>query len=284
MLCYICCVYCVCTMHVRSIVIGSSFMCFFDLTDDIFFHYLFLLPLNYCHYHYYFVHMFEGNSVELRYALESHGISMNQMPITWTGNIKEQYFKQWIRLRQILEDGDHNSCQDNSDHNGIIVCPRLNDVIFRQGTSAMHHPGNVLFRSRIQHLYENAKAHTMGQSTRILVQKLIQEIQNNEGRVLIWYQSKKCSNSNDCWWTELKDEGQIYTKIKNLVRELKFSKAKHQAINRGDYQTTISSNDFQSKMSKTLPSQEYMCCTNFRGRKRARDNDNDDQCLCSKIQ
>lgn len=179
-----------------------------------------------------------GEAIELRYALESHGITTDQLPITWTGTIKRQNIKQWMRTRQLIEEG-------NNDHlPSIIECPRLKDVIFRQGTSVMSHPGNAIFRSRIQSLYEEAGAESMARTTRSLVQALIKELRMNQERVLIWYQPPKAStsNSSDAWWTELVDEDQMYRKIENLVREFKYSKAKYQAINRGCDHTNANAN------------------------------------------
>lgn len=126
-----------------------------------------------------------GEPIEHRYALESHGISMDQMPITWTGKLKQQYIKQWIRVREVLEEGGSSSSDVK-----IVECPQLSDVIFRQGTSALRHPGNVMFRSRIQTLYEQTENQTMGRTTKTMVTTLLQEIRRNKGRVLIWHQPK----------------------------------------------------------------------------------------------
>jgi len=233
-----------------------------------------------------------GQPIENRYALESHGISMDQMPITWTGKLKQQYVKQWMRVREVLEEGDSSSSdvsKANASHHTkqIVECPQLSDVIFRQGTDVMHHPGNVMFRSRIQALYEEAKTQTMSRTTKTMAIALIQEIRSNKGRVLIWHQSKDKGT-----WTELTDKEQIYNKIENMVRSFKYSKSKYQAINRS-HPTTHSSNsgsssNIQNTKSNTSlflqSSQEDGCCANTRGRKRAYESSDDDsygdQCFC----
>mmetsp|Transcript_29030 Transcript_29030/g.68221 ORF Transcript_29030/g.68221 Transcript_29030/m.68221 type:complete len:271 (-) Transcript_29030:122-934(-) len=168
-----------------------------------------------------------GEPVELRYALESHGISTDQIPITWTGKAKTSYTKQWFRIRHLLDE-----CNNPS---SIVECPKLNDVIFRQGTSTTSHPGNVLFRSRIQLFFEESEAHTTARSTRAMVSKLINDIEEKNGRVLVWYSGKsEISRNVESYWTELTDQAQVFTKIENLVREFKFSKGRHHAINRGE--------------------------------------------------
>ncbi|VEU43873.1 unnamed protein product [Pseudo-nitzschia multistriata] len=159
-----------------------------------------------------------------------------------------------MRMRRQLE--EHSSSGENDNSTPIIECPNLSDIVFRQGTSAMYHPGNVIFRSRIQHLFEEAKPFTMDQSTRTLVTKLMEEIRENNGRILIWSQLKTGTSVSfgDCWWTELRDQSQIYTKIENLVREFKYSKQKYQSINRGNGSSKLKSwkrccDDVSAKLS-----------------------------------
>ena len=146
----------------------------------------------------------------------------------------------------------------------IIECPNISDVIFRQGTSAMYHPGNVRFRSMIQILYEESDEYTTARSTKALVTKLKKEIQNNKGRVLMWYNNDNETTIHGSggggWWTELKDQEQIYMKIEYIVRELKFSTNRSQEINRKN--TSSGTSIFQSQDGTT------------RGRKRSYCNNN----------
>jgi len=44
-----------------------------------------------------------GEPVELRYALNAFGISSDNLPVTWTGKIKLNYHKQWMKLRTCIE-------------------------------------------------------------------------------------------------------------------------------------------------------------------------------------
>merc|ERR1712130_991847 len=50
--------------------------------------------------------------------------------------------------RNIEGASDGNS--NTTNNSNIIECPQFQDVIFRQGTSGMCHPGNVTFRSLIE--------------------------------------------------------------------------------------------------------------------------------------
>ena len=98
-----------------------------------------------------------GESVENRYTLETYGIPAKNIPLTWSGTIKVQYVRQWIRLRQLIEERQCKQLQsgippsnfESNNNSTMIECPNLNDVLFRQGTSTTSHPGNATFRGMI---------------------------------------------------------------------------------------------------------------------------------------
>jgi hypothetical protein len=167
-----------------------------------------------------------GEPVELRYSLNAYGVPTDDLPITWSGSVKNNYQKQWMKLRSFIEreriDYDNN-CRSQSRQSQtqiipppppmliIVECPSVTDVIFRHGTNMSTHPGNVRFRSLIQlkcEEYINKKRDSeklnnvvsstpsptySGLSvyqftTRELVLDLINEIHTNtvNGRFLIW--------------------------------------------------------------------------------------------------
>ena len=167
-----------------------------------------------------------GEPVELRYSLNAYGVPTDDLPITWSGSVKNNYQKQWMKLRSFIEreriDYDNN-CRSQSRQSQsqippppppmliIVECPSVTDVIFRHGTNMSTHPGNVRFRSLIQlkcEEYINKKRDSEKQNnvvsstpsptysglsvyqftTRELVLDLINEIHTNtlNGRFLIW--------------------------------------------------------------------------------------------------
>lgn len=110
-----------------------------------------------------------GGPVELRYALQSYGIPTENIPMTWSGTIKDSYLKNWMRLRKAIEEDressrlkmrqfhpsgfqpvGESSLSFKSAMSHVVECPNMNDVVFRQGTSLYCHPGNVRFRSMIE--------------------------------------------------------------------------------------------------------------------------------------
>lgn len=211
-----------------------------------------------------------GESMEIHYKLQGYGIPFEHVPISWTGKVKVQYLKQWMRIRQAIErrqrhqyqlnnhsghgshtagsiSSDASSCDESTTtgdkHNGIIECPQLQDVVFRQGTSGVSHPGNVTFRSLIE---STVIREQIGREKQILEQEqwkqqhpkqkpskaeaakkpkakrpkqLAQDIYETRletctqnGRFLIW-------NNDKGWWNELTDKEQICMKIEYMVRE-----------------------------------------------------------------
>jgi len=202
-----------------------------------------------------------GESMEVHYKLQCYGIPFEHVPISWTGKVKVQYLKQWMRIRQAVEghgidsrssnssgseggSGDENSSVSSLSQS-IIECPQLQDVVFRQGTSGVSHPGNVTFRSLIEstvikeqikqlererkqqeqetgsgsdHSKSN-KGSSGSSSTKKRPKQLASDIyeerlktSDSTGRFLIW-------NNDKGWWNEISDRDQICMKIEYMVRE-----------------------------------------------------------------
>lgn len=169
-----------------------------------------------------------GTPMENRYKLNGYGIPTATLPVSWTGNIKTLNLKQWIKIRQVVE-------QDSSEWTKplrkfetvqkqkkfLVECPTLKDIIFKKGTSGMLHPGNVLFRSLVQSKYEQGNLLT----TKSLMTATLDEIDRQALRVLVW-------NEKDSCFYVLRNPNLIYKKIEYLVRDFQFSSTKSQIINR----------------------------------------------------
>jgi len=167
-----------------------------------------------------------GKSVELMYTLQNFGIPVDYIPISFTGKVKEKYIKEWIRLRQLIEEERlHHSWTAQSKSN-MIECPYLDDIIFRNGTSLLSHPGNIALRSMIaaKSMHEDNKY----KNTKTIVLAVIAEIkakrnesQTEDGkssesgcRFLIWNEKG--------WWKQVQPENEqkaIQGKISRIVRE-----------------------------------------------------------------
>lgn len=119
-----------------------------------------------------------------------------------------------MRARKAIEEvGEDGNIAD-----GIIECPMINDVIFKQGTSLIAHPGNAALRSLIEiknkaQEEEDEGRRVIKMKRRRLVLEIYEEIiSQHKGRFLIW-------NHDSGLWTELRDREQILPRIEYLVKE-----------------------------------------------------------------
>jgi len=192
-----------------------------------------------------------GKSTELLYTLQSFGLPTDYIPIAFTGKVKVKYVKEWIRLRQLIEDerlARNNTTNTTtwtaqSQSSTMIESPYLDDIIFRNGTSLLSHPGNISLRRLIAtKIMHDGNRNGKTTSTRDFVSEIITEIKarrtneqnenennqttendgNNNGssrssskggcRFLIWNEKG--------WWKQVSPENeQINLKISRIVRD-----------------------------------------------------------------
>eukprot|EP00536_Pseudo-nitzschia_multiseries_P016455 jgi/Psemu1/221401/e_gw1.1120.3.1 len=157
-----------------------------------------------------------GYPMELYYILQGYGISTDTIPITFSGTVKVAPVRQWMRVRQYFEEPYY---QDSGESSSIVECPRLSDIVFRQGTNVCSHPGNAAFRALIATKYQdfwdtNSTKRNHKNNTRVFIKGVMDEIEKSQLRVLSWNDKQGC-------WKVLKDDSQIYMKIEYLVRELR---------------------------------------------------------------
>ena len=144
--------------------------------------------------------------------MKGYGIPVELIPLTDTGNIKTTHLKQWMKLRRINEVMRMKVGADDTSVS-IIECPGSNDVVFRSGTSMSCHPGNARFRCLVESKHESPSI--VSQTTQAeLSEQLIEEIEVVGGRFLKW--------DNRGYWTEIKDQLQIHTKVALSIRDFKY--------------------------------------------------------------
>jgi hypothetical protein len=181
-----------------------------------------------------------GTSVELRYKLQVYGIPIECIPLTYTGKIKLSHIRQWIRLRNMIEDqeeliaADSNSNTNITNNDNIVVeAPYLNDVLFKQGNSFTSHPGNntlrTLIESKVKQFVgiENCNPHQAViklSRRKELLQEIMVEIEDkHHGRFLYWHKS---NDMTDHWWVLLHSNGNTndqkvtLNKIEPLFRKM----------------------------------------------------------------
>jgi len=164
-----------------------------------------------------------GESVELLYKLQSYGIPTEHIPISFSGTIKTGYLKQWIRAREAQESTIY--LELGNDLRGIIECPLMSDVLFRQGISLIANPGNATVRRLIEVMHEQQEVEFKNQvklKRREMVLDIIEEV-SKTSRFLSW--------NDGGWWSIIQDREQLILKIEYLIKEVRKSKReKHHPI------------------------------------------------------
>lgn len=183
------------------------------------------------------VNLHIGKYVELRYILQSFGIPVGYIALSFTGKVKEKYVKEWIRTRQVIEDELLTTASKKSwateSQSQMIESPYLDDIIFRNGTSLLSHPGNVALRGFIA--AKSLQEENKNKNTKKFVSEVINELKqgkitaneiddgststsgNNAAkscRFLIWNEKG--------WWKQVKpenEEKEIRSKITRIVRD-----------------------------------------------------------------
>lgn len=161
--------------------------------------------------------MFTGQSTELMYAIQSFGIPVHYIPVSSTGKIKDKYIKEWIRLRQLIEDERMAQNFTSQSKSTLIESPYSDDIVFRNGTSLISHPGNSALRTMVAMKLMNGES----KNTKDVTEETISEIKgtgstrgNSGGRFLIWDEKG--------WWKEVpagKEDDEVHKKISRIVRD-----------------------------------------------------------------
>jgi hypothetical protein len=189
-----------------------------------------------------------GTSVELRYILQVFGIPIECIPITYTGKIKLAYIRQWLRIRNMIEDQENLIATNSNTNNIIVEAPYLNDVLFKSGVSFTSHPGNITLHNLIESKVKQLHKHNNNNNNKPQLQVVIKELKKalvleimdeiehiHGGRFVYWHQS---NNMSDCWWVllhtngNINDQKLIFNKIEFLFRKVytkkqKLVKSKH---------------------------------------------------------
>ena len=183
-----------------------------------------------------------GTPIELRYILQVYGIPIDSIPITYTGKMKLSFVRQWLRIRNMIEDQEKLIANNFSTNNIIVEAPYPNDVLFKQGDSFTSHPGNEMLRnlidSKVKQLYEMENSKPSKKKELIL--EIMDEMQHTySGRFLYWHQ---CSHMSDCWWVVLHTNGDtnndqkiVFNKIEPIFRKQYYKKQQQQKVIRTRY-------------------------------------------------
>lgn len=160
-----------------------------------------------------------GESIEIQYAFHSYGIPTEHIPLTFSGNIKDAYIKQWVKMRGYAESQEFDFKP--------IECPQLGDILFRQGVSSLSYPGNSRLHRFVESKYAenpdvNPKRGTVKSKREKVVREIIEDIRSIGGRFLVW-------NDNG-WWAEILGIGPLSVKLEYFIKEVLRTKRKEERL------------------------------------------------------
>jgi len=208
-----------------------------------------------------------GSPVEWRYALQSYGIPTEFIPLTHTGNIKLDKWKQWMKCKTYTEQLDtqerertHNN-NNNTSSSGeatsaasaaaaavrnqhlqtIVECPGSTDVLFRRGRSVDFHPGNNMFQNLLAaHLTHHAHPSTTPSQQRAIEREVIRQVQQqgqamgHGGRFLKWELHKG-------WWSDMSTSSVVNVNVNVHGNNNNNNNNRSQSVDDTDMITTVSS-------------------------------------------
>lgn len=150
------------------------------------------------------------------YKLQSYGIPTDHIPISFSGTIKTGYMKQWTRAREAREASLF--LDPGRNFTGVIECPNLSDVLFRQGISLTWNPGNARIRSMIEEMTRDRKTAEGDKLVKRKRREMVLDIIHDVGqtcRFLMW--------NDGGWWTEIRDQEQLILKIEYVIKDVRKS-------------------------------------------------------------
>ena len=166
----------------------------------------------------------------------------------------------------------------------IVDCPGCKDVLFRSGKTAMIHPGNFMFRSMVEAIFERYAYETrIGKKS--IVNELIDAVESIGGRFLVWDK-----NSNSCWWRKIgasEIRSKVGTFIRNSMSSCSNTRNKQQLLTReSDNTNNDTNNQEQQHVVVQLESSTYAfvkqnefkrrrCATNVDGNSNNSNNQNE---------
>jgi hypothetical protein len=155
----------------------------------------------------------------------SFGIPVELIPLTHTGSIKTKQLIQWINSRKKIEQElavqqQQNQTADTAlyttttiTNNRYVDCPLSTDVVIRNGTASLTHPGNAYFRQIIATNYRQHSEAVTANEKVALTWAIVDQVTQN-GRFLEWDRQRGC-------WMTITDRSQMRLKVALTMRDFK---------------------------------------------------------------
>ena len=127
-----------------------------------------------------------GSIHQCQQQVIAYGISSHFLPVTNTGNIKNQNLLKWIAFRQAKERASVLGIQFNG-----IDCPLVKDVLTGKGPHVSSNPANVVYRKIMESRFlEHRDAATADRKT-VISREIVDKLVRDGGRFLM---------KKESWW------------------------------------------------------------------------------------
>ena len=110
----------------------------------------------------------------------AYGISSHFLPVTNTGNIKNQNLLRWFAFRQAKE----RALEDEVEFYGVD-CPSVKDVLTGKGPHVSSNPANVTYRKMLEKRFLEHRDALSAEKKTMISREIVDEIVKKGGRFLI---------------------------------------------------------------------------------------------------
>lgn len=149
--------------------------------------------------------------------MSGYGIQPSMLPITSSGILKYNNHSQFLSVQRDREMDPVNFLKC------FASCPTSEDVVFRQGPAFKNNPGNIFFRELIHQFCEEHRNASRDEKHAI-TKLLMEEIQDRQGRFLMWNPKRKC-------WNVCEDSSVIRKKIASALKQYNRQRKAAQELN-----------------------------------------------------
>jgi hypothetical protein len=128
------------------------------------------------------------------------------LPFTDSNNLKTKHHHLWMRGRRAVEQQQNEIIRTKKrivDFSNVVDCPAMSDVVFKPGTSSLHHPGNSVFHEMLRNQSDDS------QISPDTVGVIYENVTRRNGRFLEW---DSCG-----YWKVMSDPVAIRQKIYNSI-------------------------------------------------------------------
>uniref|UniRef100_A0A7S4A8N7 DUF6824 domain-containing protein n=2 Tax=Pseudo-nitzschia australis TaxID=44445 RepID=A0A7S4A8N7_9STRA len=147
-----------------------------------------------------------GSIHQCQQELLPYGISSHFLPVTNTGNIKNQNLLKWFAFRQAKE----RALEGEVEFNGVD-CPSVKDILTGKGPHVSSNPANVTYRKMMETRFLEHRDALSAEKKTAISREIVDEVVKNGGRFLI---------KDRVWWA-IGDRDTAREKVSVAFRDMR---------------------------------------------------------------